>query len=366
MQWSTVLVSTLLLVCLAAAPLSAAGDTAYDVDIDGSVDVPDRTISTKWGDKTIDEIGSASLDGTVSASTDGPTNESYSIRLIDSEQRLRASKNVDGGGSASYDFDLDRYDAGTYAIAATNDSDEVYAVEPFVINGYTVDQTAASKVEEQRALDVEINLTEESDDVDNPPAEVEVALTNGSAIVRTVATKESGLNYTASVDVESLSTGDYELYTGVKSDNEVYGEQELIAISDSVTVSVVEEGSLPDDDNSSDDGSSSGDGSSDPTETTTTSAPNGTNTTSTPDNSTTTTPGDSNATATPEQTTTTEPNTTVTTTQTTTATTTASNQTSATSPNSPTTATEVPVWSSGGMLLLGAVFALGLAALRRR
>ncbi|POG55581.1 hypothetical protein [Haloferax marisrubri] len=248
MHSSRALLLALVLVCSTVAPLTAAQSADYDVDIDDDLDIPDRTISTQWGDQTIEAIGSASEDGSLSVSTDGPSGDSYSIRLVDSQQRLRDNYYVDGGGSASETFSLNRYDPGTYAIAITNGTETVYAVEPFVINGFDVEQTAADRVEADDELLVEVNLSKVSRDVESPPAGVEVVLGNESTSVRTTATQQTGLNYTATVDVASLSTGDYRLYSAAQTDDEVFGEPELVAVSGTQSVSVVEEGSLQDSD----------------------------------------------------------------------------------------------------------------------
>ncbi|RDZ52646.1 hypothetical protein C5C07_12785 [Haloferax sp. Atlit-4N] len=274
MHSSRALLLALVLVCSAVAPLTAAQSADYDVDIDGDLDIPDRTISTQWGDQTIEAIGSASEDGYLSVSTDGPSGDSYSIRVVDSQQRLRDSQYVDGG-SASASFSLDRYDPGTYAIALTNGTETVYAVEPFIINGFDVEQTAADRVESDDELLVEVNLSKVSNDVESPPAGVEVVLGNESASVRTTATRQTGLNYTATVDVASLSTGDYRLYSAAQTGDEVFGEPELVAVSGTQSVSVVEEGSLEDSDST--------DGSDDTTTTETTETA-----TSTPTNESTT------------------------------------------------------------------------------
>ncbi|REA03819.1 hypothetical protein DEQ92_11975 [Haloferax sp. Atlit-6N] len=248
MHSSRALLLALVLVCSAVAPLTAAQSADYDVDIDGDLDIPDRTISTQWGDQTIEAIGSASEDGYLSVSTDGPSGDSYSIRVVDSQQRFYDNKPIDGGGSASETFSLDGYSPGTYAVALTNGTETVYAVEPFVINGFDVEQTATDRVEVDDELLVEVNLSKVSNDVESPPAGVEVVLGNESTSVRTTATQQTGLNYTATVDVASLSTGDYRLYSATQTGDEVFGEPELVAVSGTQSVSVVEEGSLQDSD----------------------------------------------------------------------------------------------------------------------
>ncbi|QOS12644.1 putative secreted glycoprotein [Haloferax gibbonsii] len=371
MHSSRALLLALVLVCSAVAPLTAAQSADYDVDIDGDLDIPDRTISTQWGDQTIEAIGSASEDGYLSVSTDGPSGDSYSIRVVDSQQRLRDSQYVDGG-SASASFSLDRYDPGTYAIALTNGTETVYAVEPFVINGFDVEQTAADRVESDDELLVEVNLSKVSNDVESPPAGVEVVLGNESASVRTTATRQTGLNYTATVDVASLSTGDYRLYSAAQTGDEVFGEPELVAVSGTQSVSVVEEGSLEDSDST--------DGSDETTTTETTETATSTPTNeSTTANTTAGNSGGSSAETTDSPTPTDDADdadeendpdeddqSASTTESTDTSGTETSTQTAAPSTTETTTETTAPLWGPVGIALVCVVGLVGVSLLRRR
>lgn len=232
----TLLVAAVAILLVTSA---AAGDDAYDITLDQSVDIPERTLDTDAGEFTISTMGRYADDGTVEATTSGPENATYAIRLVDSEERLRQSAYTTGDGSA--EFSLDRFPVGTYAIVITNESDAEDAKEaaPFVIYGYTVSQSTPGEVEEDSTLNVELSLTKVNRQVDEPPAGVEVALGNDSTSIRTDATRTSGLNYTAEIDVSSLSPGEYSLYTGVQRDNTVYGYKELIGV-DTYPVSVTE------------------------------------------------------------------------------------------------------------------------------
>ncbi|MCO8265101.1 hypothetical protein NKF06_00505 [Haloferax sp. AB510] len=364
MHSSRALLLALVLVCSAVAPLTAAQSADYDVDIDGDLDIPDRTISTQWGDQTIEAIGSASEDGTVSVSADGPSGPSYSIRVVDSQQRSYASQSVIGGGSASETFSLDGYSPGTYAVALMNGTDTVYAVEPFVINGFDVEQTAADRVEADDELLVEVNLSDASSDVESPPAGVEVVLGNESTSVRTTATQQTGLNYTATVDVASLSTGDYRLYSAAQTDEEVFGEPELVAVSGTQSVSVVEAGSLEDSDSTGDSDETTTTETTESTASTTTTAAAGENATATTTDSPTPTDDgddaseDEQSPSTTTETAATDSNGTETTTPT---------ETSTMQSTTPTTTeTAAPLWGPFGIALIGVVGLVGIGLLRRR
>lgn len=229
------LVVVLVLLLLTSAV--AGDDDSYEITLDQSVDIPERTLDTDSGEFTVSTVGRYAEDGTVNVTTSGPRNTSYAIRLVDSEERLRQS--TYGTSDDSTKFSLDRYSPGTYAIVITNasDAEDVKAAKPFVIYGYTVSHTTSDEVEGDSTLDVELSLDQVSEEVDNPPAGVEVALGNDSTSIRAEATRTSGLNYTAEIDVSSLSPGEYSLYTGVQRDNTVYEYQELTGVNTySVTV----------------------------------------------------------------------------------------------------------------------------------
>jgi hypothetical protein len=233
-----VCLAVLLIVCISVAPVTGQSDD-YGITLDEEVDIPERTLDTDSGEFTVSVVGRYAESDTVQISTSGPEGTAYAVRLIDSQERLRRSTYAEGDGSAQ--FSLDRFDSGTYAVVITNESDaeDVYALKPLVIYGYTVSHTTPSETATDSTLAVEFSLDRVSDDVEDPPASVEVTLGNDSTSLTTEATRTSDLNYTAEIDVDPLSPGDYRLYTGVQRDNTVYGYQELIGV-DTYQVSVVE------------------------------------------------------------------------------------------------------------------------------
>ncbi|MFA1611751.1 hypothetical protein [Halobellus rubicundus] len=234
------ILAVLLIVSLSIAPVTGQSSEEYEITLDQETDIPERTLDTDSGEFTISVVGRYAKGGTVEVSTSAPSGTSYAIRLIDSQERLRASAYEDGDGNAR--FSLDRYAAGTYAIVITDetDADDVHALKPLVIYGYTVTQRTPNETETDSTLDVEFSLTKADDvDVDEPPASVEVGLGNDSTSITTEATRTEDLNYTAEIDTSALSPGDYRLYTGVQRDNTIYGYQELIGVN-TYQVSVVE------------------------------------------------------------------------------------------------------------------------------
>ncbi len=285
---SVFVVATVLLASIAPLTLGTNGD--YDLDIAGSVDTVDRTVSTSYGTVTITEVGRADAGESVTVSVAAATDDGYTITVLDGEQRIRRSRS--GSGDVTTTFDTDGLEAGTYAVAVGNQStDEVYEVEPLVIRAYEVVVESNTTVEEGDTLDVTVDLkqVQSGEQVRN----VQIAVTNGSESVSVDATPSGDLTYTADVPVDDFAPGDYSLYAVVRSDDTTLGENELVGVSDERTIEVVEQSTTTESDGTdSSTGSSStgGDDSSDAT-TTETETPSDTTTatTTTPDTRTETT-----------------------------------------------------------------------------
>jgi hypothetical protein len=240
-----VLLAVALVISLSIAPVAGQSSQDYEITLDQEIDIPERTVEVESDEFTVSTTGRYAKGGTVEVTTSAPDSSEYAIRLVDSQERLRASAFAAGDNSTSFTLD---YDAGTYAVVLANasDSSDIYAVKPLVIYGYTVTQETPDETEEDSTLTVEFSLTKADDaNVDEPPANVRVALSNDSmSPLTTDATRTEDLHYTAEIDTNTLSPGDYRLSTGVQRDNTVYGEQELIGI-DSYQVSIVEQTTTP-------------------------------------------------------------------------------------------------------------------------
>lgn len=234
-----ILLCALLLLAVTIPGASGTNGGDYGITLDSSVDIPERTLDTDSGNYTVASIGQYAAGETVTVRTDGPANTSYAVRLIDSQERSRVTAYVAGNGSRQ--FSLAGYEPGTYAVIITNesDADTVYDVKILVISGYTVTYSTPSEVERGGALSIEFRLRKASEDVAEPPEEVEVAIGNGSTSVTTEATRTSGLNYTAEIDTRSLAPGEYQVYTGVQRNNTVYGYKEFVGV-DTHPVTVVD------------------------------------------------------------------------------------------------------------------------------
>lgn len=217
--------------------VTAELSTKHSVDIAGSMSIPTQTVETEWGEATITEVGKKESGETLELSTDAPENESYAIRIVDSEERNLETDFIDDGGDVQRDFVLNRYDPGTYVVALTQDDGETAVeVEPFIVKGYTVDQSVRD-VTEGGAITVDIQLTAVTDDPANPQA-VNVTLFGNDVTRSAEATKTDENSYQANFSTNGLSTGSYDVYTGVETTGDIYGYNELIGLSDSTSVTI--------------------------------------------------------------------------------------------------------------------------------
>lgn len=232
-MWIPRMLIVLVVVAGAIAGVSAELSDEYSIDIDGSMDIPDQTVETEFGEATISEVGKEEAGNILGVSTNALANETYVIRVIeivDGDRRNLATDFIQDGGDTETEFSLFGYDPGTYLVVITkNDGSELKAIEPFVVKGYTVDQQV-SDVAQGSKLHVTVELTEVASDVDSPQA-VNVTFTGNDEVRSTEAEKTGDLQYNATFETDSLSTGQYEVYSGVESGETIFGYNELVGLS---------------------------------------------------------------------------------------------------------------------------------------
>ncbi len=220
---------------------SAELSTEYSVDIADSIeDIPAQTVDTEWGNATITEVGNERLGEDISISTSAPSDESYAIRIINNDQtQIEARFGLNGNIDMSFSLDDDQYAPGTYVIALTKDGrDTAVEVEPFIIKRYDVSQSV-DNVTKGRTITVDIELREVTSGVDNLQT-VNVTLYGNDVVRSAKATKTGEKSYQAKFTTDELSTGSYEIYSGVETNDDIYGYTELIGVSDSISVTVEE------------------------------------------------------------------------------------------------------------------------------
>lgn len=246
-MWIPRMLIVLVVVAGAIAGVSAELSDEYSIDIDGSMDIPDQTVETEFGEATISEVGKEEAGNVLGVSTDALANETYAIRVIeivDGDRRNLATDFIQDGGDTETEFSLFGYDPGTYLVVITkNDGSELKAIEPFVVKGYTVDQQV-SDVAQGSKLHVTVELTEVASDVDSPQA-VNVTFTGNDEVRSTEAEKTGDLQYNATFETDSLSTGQYEVYSGVESGETIFGYNELVGLSSAQSFEITSQEETP-------------------------------------------------------------------------------------------------------------------------
>jgi hypothetical protein len=242
-MWIPRMLIVLVVVVGAIAVVSAELSDEYSIDIDGSMDIPDQTVETDFGEATISEIGKEEARNFLGVSTDAPENETYRIQIIERDGNnnlLLESERIDGGDTQT-EFYLDPGDSldepGTYIVTTVPvEGNEPKSIEPFIIKGYSVNQRT-SDVTKGTSISVTVELLEINSQADSPQA-VNVTLTGNGESQSTVAQEVGELQYRATFETDSLPTGEYQVYSGVENGDSIYGYDELIGLSSSETVEV--------------------------------------------------------------------------------------------------------------------------------
>ncbi|WP_348608918.1 hypothetical protein [Halobaculum rarum] len=231
------LIVAIAVVATGAAATFAAAQTGYALEIDGAVDIPDTTYEVDGETVEVTEIGREAPGGTLTFDVEAPSGEYYVARIVDGEGDVR--KIYSARGSESFEAELD-YSVGTYAVVVTNESGddrEVYAAEPFVIQGYDVTQDVAASVDSDGTLTVDVTVEPR----DDPPAfeSVTVAVGDDSTRVVNEASRVNDTTYRTTIDAGQFADGEYTVVSGVRGDLAFDGTaREYYGISDAATVTV--------------------------------------------------------------------------------------------------------------------------------
>ena len=143
-----------------------------------------------------------------------------------------------GTGGDSFQFTLDFYSAGTYAIVVEHDG-VIETVHPLVVRGYAVSVDAPSEV----APNSTVNVTVDTSRLRGESLEtVQVEVANDDSRVSETAEEESDSTYTATIALDDLDSGDYGVYAIVQGSDTAFGREELLGLSDrgSLTIEAAE------------------------------------------------------------------------------------------------------------------------------
>lgn len=136
----------------------------YSLQIEGSIDVPDRTAYIDDEDFTdqaitLTGVARASPGDTLDVSSAAPSGTDYQLELLDNKMNT-----VDFSGTltgnATYTFDTSGFEPGTYGVVSTKNG-EVQAMFPVVLRSYTVEITSGpSSLESGDELTVQAELSQ--------------------------------------------------------------------------------------------------------------------------------------------------------------------------------------------------------------
>lgn len=226
----------LVLLAAAAIAVGVTGQAGYSLSTAQDVDVPDRTLSFQGNEYDISHIARTQQD-TLSVSTTAPSGADYVVRLYDGDNRIIDIKN----GQPTVEFETDSLAPGSYSIVIAADG-TFRAVHPLVIPAY--DATVQAPTEDTEVpvgdpvtVSVDVSQLESGESIEA----VEVAVGNREADHRiTLDTNGSG-TYTGTLSTDGLPAGDYQLYAVVRGPDTVQGQQELLGLSDSQTLTLAPE-----------------------------------------------------------------------------------------------------------------------------
>lgn len=204
----------LFIVLLCAVTVSVAtivGATgSYDVTSEGSVDVPDRTLSFSGQEFNIGSIGYVMPGDPIEAETDAPEGEDYTLYLFDNRATQIDQTQLTGNGSAT--FSTEGLEPGTYNLAVRADG-EIKSVHPVVVSGYDAEVRLIGSLVPGESFTLAVELTKRAEGPS--PDTITVVRGNDSRVAENVtATAIDGeLRYEAELtaptdeqDVELLTT----------------------------------------------------------------------------------------------------------------------------------------------------------------
>jgi hypothetical protein len=350
---------------LASAGVAAIGsqDGDFTVDIPGSIDTPERTVTVEGSTYTVSSIARVQQGDQLEVQTDGPDGEGYRVYIhaVDNGSRsVYDTKYVFEDQDGTVTFDTSEFETGSYVVSVYHEG-TYYDPQPLVVPAYEVAVSAPDTVPDEGTQNISVSLTElvSGETVDS----VEIVISNEDSTTRVTTTEENG-TYVGEVSLDPLSPGTYQMHAVAYSpESTPGGANEVIGISDesSLTVEANQQATTTTD-------SSGGTGDSSTSSTTTTTSTTDTTSTSTPTPTpTSTTP---ETTANTQTTTTTPKSTTDTTSQATPTTQTSTTESSVITPGTDTTSTpdDTSNGEAGGvpLALLALLATIALLATRRQ
>lgn len=222
-SWSRRLSIGALICCLIAIG-TTAGAGAYDLHAENAIETPEETVTFEGNSFTIDHIGVASADGTITASVTAP-NESHSVELRNSDQDPVIVKDARDDDTVSFNVESLRLDPGSYMLLLY-DQNYQEAV-PVVVSGYDIDATAT----ESTASDLTISATVTPTASSGQPSSVEAVVWDGEESERLRLDGSSG-SYEGTISLSKFDDS-YQVYVSALGEDTLYkDENEILGISE--------------------------------------------------------------------------------------------------------------------------------------
>jgi hypothetical protein len=238
----------------------------YDLTMDSTVEVPERTIESPENDDkeyTITTVGRTAVGSNTTVHVSPPIESRYSVFF-----RNQDGDNIDytrTQGDQEIEFDTESQAAGSYVITAGETSDP-NTVLPVVVEGYTVDSLTLGGeplADQTISTDSSQNLTVQlSEHTDKSISAVTVTLwTSEQGVVHEIPLEStSGDTETFEGTLSNPDSGEYNVQVRIRGGDTTNGESELMGLSDNDPLTV--ESASTDDDGSTGDSSTGHDSSS--------------------------------------------------------------------------------------------------------
>lgn len=239
MRLRLLLVGTLVAATAIGVALTPATATShFQISADDSQSVPERSFDFRNTTYRVDSVIVANSGDEINVSVTGP-DDAYRVYIYNSEEQLVDSRAT--VGNDTFTFDLTGYEAGSYAVTVYQAGD-YEAFEPLVVEGYDVSVDTSERTATDRNLSVSVSV--ERNGSDNDPAAVRAVVSSGERDVVVNATGSDG-KYTATVEAGSLEAGNYTVYGVVQGEKRVFGRNEILGMSDPVSLSVQNATTMP-------------------------------------------------------------------------------------------------------------------------
>jgi hypothetical protein len=214
---------------VALTPVTAASH--FQIAADDSQPVPEQSVEFRDTTYVVDSVIVANSGAEINVSVSGP-DDAYRVYIYNSDEQLVDSRAT--VGNDTFTFNLTGYETGSYAVTVYQAGD-YEAFEPLVVEGYEVSVDTSERTATDRSLSISVGVERNGSDED--PAGIKAVVASGERDVVVNATGSNG-EYTATVETGALKAGNYTVYGVVQGEKQVFGRNEILGVSDPVSLSL--------------------------------------------------------------------------------------------------------------------------------